>query len=398
MTDSDSGNRGTARLTRSSIWVFAAICGFTVASTYYFQPLFPVVGSDLHQSAATVSWVSTVLQVGYSVGLFLIVPLGDYFDRRRLVPALMAASAVGLIGIATATSLASVLVWCVVVGLSSVVAQVVVGLVATIANPEQRGKAIGNVMTGLLLGVLLARTVSGFVAQYLSWRYMFGVAAAAVGILALFAARSIPFVERSYRGSYLALLRSLGETFVAEATVRRAALTGALNFACFSIFWNTSSLHLSASPFRFGSAVIGLFGLIGVAGALAARLAGRMADSGRQWLTSAIMNALILVAFVLLAIDGFNLIAVILAVVVLDFGVQGSHITNQSMIYGIRADARSRITSIYMTSYFVGGALGSFYSTLAFRSGGYQLVALGGVLAAGASTAFRLFSPRTQAG
>ena len=392
--DAESSMRPAAGITRKSILVFAAICGLTVASTYYFQPLFPVVGKDLHQSAATISWVSTVLQLGYSLGLFLIVPLGDYFDRRKLVPGLMVVSALGLVGIATSSSVIPLLIWCALVGVTSVVAQIVVGLVATIAEPRQRGAAIGNVMTGLLLGILLARTISGLVAQYLSWRFVFAGAALMVGLLAIGARRSIPAVERSYQGSYPALLRSLGATFASEVVVRRAAIIGALNFACFSIFWNTSSLHLSSHPFKLGSAAIGLFGLVGVAGALAARLAGRMADRGRQWVTSVVMNFLIVLAYVALLIFPFNMVAIVVAVIVLDFGVQGSHISNQATIFAIRPDARSRITSIYMTSYFIGGALGSFLSTLAFRDGGYRLVAAAGVVLALAATTFRLLTLR----
>ncbi|MDA8398398.1 MAG: MFS transporter [Actinomycetota bacterium] len=375
---------------RSQAIVFAATAGFTVASTYYFQPLFPVVGASLHIPASSASWISTVLQLGYALGLFLLVPLGDYFDRRRLVPLLMLLSAVGLVGISVSGSLGELLAWCAVVGVTSAVAQVVVGMVATIASPPQRGAAIGNVMTGLLLGILLARTVAGLVAQYANWRLVFVGSAVAVASLAWFSATSIPAIPKGHHGTYRQLLASLWHTFLEEPVVRRAALLGALNFACFSIFWNTSSLHLSAPPLGLGAASIGLFGLVGVAGALAARLAGRMADKGRQWLTSLLMNVLIAASFLMLFVMPDNIWMVIAAVLVLDFGVQGSHISNQSMIFSIRPEARSRITGIYMTAYFLGGSVGSFFSTLAYRDAGYRAVLVGAlafaVVAIGART------------
>ena len=365
---------------RGQALVFAATAGFTVASTYYFQPLFPVVGASLHVPASSASWISTVLQLGYALGLFLVVPLGDYFDRRRLVPLLMVLSAVGLVGISVSGSLGELLAWCAVVGVTSAVAQVVVGMVATIATPSQRGAAIGNVMTGLLLGILLARTVSGLVAQYANWRLVFLGSALAVALLAWFSASAIPQIPKGHKGTYRQLLASLGRTFMEEQVVRRAALIGALNFACFSIFWNTSSLHLSAPPLGLDAASIGLFGLVGVAGALAARLAGGLADRGRQWVTSLVMNTLITLSFVILLAWPDNLWTVIAAVVVLDFGVQGSHISNQSMIFSIRPESRSRITGIYMTAYFLGGSIGSFFSTLAYRDAGYRAVLVGAIV------------------
>ena len=380
---------------RGQALVFAATAGFTVASTYYFQPLFPVVGASLHIPASSASWISTVLQLGYALGLFLVVPLGDYFDRRRLVPLLMVLSAVGLVGISVSGSLGELLAWCAVVGITSAVAQVVVGMVATIATPSQRGAAIGNVMTGLLLGILLARTVSGLVAQYANWRLVFLGSAVAVALLAWFSASAIPQIPKGHAGTYRQLLASLGRTFMEEQVVRRAALIGALNFACFSIFWNTSSLHLSAPPLGLDAASIGLFGLVGVAGALAARLAGGLADRGRQWVTSLVMNSLIALSFVILLAWPDNLWTVIAAVVVLDFGVQGSHISNQSMIFSIRPEARSRITGIYMTAYFLGGSVGSFFSTLAYRDAGYRSVLVGAIVFAVLAVGARMVRMRS---
>ena len=380
---------------RGQALVFAATAGFTVASTYYFQPLFPVVGASLHIPASSASWISTVLQLGYALSLFLVVPLGDYFDRRRLVPLLMVLSAVSLVGISVSGSLGELLAWCAVVGVTSAVAQVVVGMVATIATPSQRGAAIGNVMTGLLLGILLARTVSGLVAQYSNWRLVFVGSAVAVALLAWFSASAIPQIPKGHKGTYRQLLASLGRTFMEEQVVRRAALIGALNFACFSIFWNTSSLHLSAPPLGLDAASIGLFGLVGVAGALAARLAGGLADRGRQWVTSLVMNGLIALSFVILLAWPDNLWTVIAAVVVLDFGVQGSHISNQSMIFSIRPESRSRITGIYMTAYFLGGSIGSFFSTLAYRDAGYRAVLVGAIVFAVLAVGVRMVRMRS---
>ncbi|CAG4933146.1 MFS transporter [Acidithrix sp. C25] len=365
-------------LTNRALYIFSVTCGASVASTYYLQPIFPSVGRSLHILPATVSLVSTVLQLAYALGLLLVVPLGDLFDRRKLIPFLLGLSSLSLLGVALSPNFGLFLFFCALVGVTSVVAQITVGFVATIAEPARRGAQVGTVMSGLLMGILLARTISGTIDQFFGWRAIFVMGAIAVGALALVIAPNIATLPRSHQGGYGSLLGSLLVTFKSEPVVRQASLLGLLQFMAFSIFWNTSSLQLSSAKLHLSPFDIGLFGLIGAAGATAARISGKLADQGRQFAVSLFCAALIVVAFGLLYLFEYNLVVIVIAVLLLDFGVQGAHIANQSVIYAIGQQARSRITSIYMTSYFFGGAIGSFLSTLFFRQYGYRSVAIYG--------------------
>ncbi|HEX7133141.1 MAG TPA: MFS transporter [Iamia sp.] len=356
---------------RWGTWGLAAATGLAVANLYYAQPLLHTIGDDLGTSEGRTGLVVTAAQVGYATGLALVVPLGDLVARRRLIPTVLGGMAVALVGAAVAPSLPVLALALVVVGLGAVAAQLLVALTAGLAGDGVRGRAVGTVMTGLLLGILLARTVAGSIAGLLGWRAVFVVAAMVAVALAVALARLLPPDGERDRIGYGAVLASTAVLLRDLPELRRSALLGALGFASFSVFWTTVSFHLAAAPFDWGDGAIGLLGLVGAAGALCATLAGRLADRGHA-APSRIGAALAVVAsFGLLWAGQSSVAAIVAGVVVLDVGVQGIQVLNQTIIYELAPEARSRITSAYMTVYFVGGALGSAVGAAAYDAGGW---------------------------
>ena len=341
------------------VLVLAAACGIAVANLYYAQPLLHELAAAFDASAAATGLVVTLTQAGYAAGLVLLVPLGDLVERRGLVVAVLGLAALALAGSALAGSLAVFELIALGVGCTTVAAQILVPMAADLAAPERRGRVVGVVMSGLLIGILLSRTLSGLVAAALGWRTVYWVAAALMVGLATTLRLVLPRDLPARRLRYPALLRSTGSLLRSEPVLRRRALLGALGFAAFSVLWTTLAFLLSGTPYHYGLAVIGLFGLVGAAGALCANLAGHLADRGWARPATLAFSLFAGAAFLLMLPGRTLLLPLIAGIVLLDVGVQGIHITNQTLIYRLRGDARSRLTSAYMTSYFVGGAAGS---------------------------------------
>ena len=367
----------TPHIARRTVLIFAVSCGLVVANLYYAQPMLNVIGREFKSDAGAVGLVVTLTQVGYAVGLLFVVPLGDLLNRRRLVCTVLLATTAALIAAALAPSLAVLAAVSLIIGLTSVVAQVLVPYAASLSWPEERGRVVGAVMSGLLIGILLARTFSGLVGQVSSWRVVYWLGAGLMLVLILVLRRELPRADPHPEApAYGPLLRSVGKIVREEPLLRRRSVYGALVFAAFSVFWTTAAFLLSRPPYSFGQAVIGLFGLAGVAGALCASAAGRLADRGFSRLSTGAFLLAALLSFALLALGGHLLIALILGVIVLDLGVQGTHITNQSEIYRLRPEARSRLTTAYMVTYFIGGSLGSATSAVVYARAGWGSVCL----------------------
>ncbi|WP_405562740.1 MFS transporter [Streptomyces sp. NBC_01180] len=367
---------------RGTLLLMSVAVGLCVASNYYAQPLLDTIARDLHLSSTGASLVVTVSQIGYALGLVLLLPLGDLLERRRLVCGLTLATACSLVLTAIAPNAVLLLAGTALTGLLSVTAQVLVPFAADLAAPEQRGCAVGTVMSGLVLGMLLARTASGALAEVGGWRTVYWAAALAMLVLTAALHRALP----QYRGSagldYPQLLRSTARLLADEPVLRTRALIGLLAFACFSALWTSLAFLLSGPGYGWSDAEIGLLGLAGAAGAIAAQLAGRLADRGRTTLTTVTSALLLLGSWGLLALGAHSLAALIAGIVLLDLAHQGVHITNQSLIYALRPDSRGRITSAYMTCYFVGGALGSALVGAAHSHAGWNGVCvLGAVMA-----------------
>lgn len=361
--------------------LLAVACGVSVANLYYAQPLLSTVAAGLGTGPGTAGLVVTLSQVGYAVGLALLVPAGDMLDRRRLVPAVLGLTALALVGSAAAPSIGVLIALAALVGVGSVAAQILVPLAASLASDHDRGRVVGTVMSGLLVGILLARTASGIVAGASSWRVVYVVAAVIVVGLAAVLAVALPREAPRPRLAYPALLRSIVTLWRAEPLLRRRAALGGLGFAAFSVFWTTMAFLLAGPPYHYSDTVIGLFGLVGAAGALCANAAGRLADRGRAPAATLGFSAAIAVSFLPIWFGRHSLVALIVGIVVLDIGVQGLHVTNQSLIYRLSAEARSRINAAYMVCYFVGGAVGSAVAAALYGAAGWAAVsAVGGAV------------------
>jgi predicted MFS family arabinose efflux permease len=367
--------------------VMAAATGLAVGANYYAQPLLPTIAQAFGISPARAGFIVTTAQMGYGLGLLLIIPLGDLYERRGLVVGMSLLTAAGLLTTAMARSITLVLVGTGLTGLFSVVAQLLVPFAATLAAPSRRGKAVGTVMSGLFLGILLARTLAGALANLGSWRIVYWVGAAAMLVAAVVLRRALPRHHEPLGLSYPELMRSILTLFREEPVLRLRALLGAAVFGAFSILWTSVSFLLAAPPYGYSAGTIGLFGLAGVAGALAASGAGRLGDRGHGGLVTGWGLALLLLSWGLLACSRGSLAALVAGILLLDLAAQAVHISNQHAIYLIRPDARNRLTAGYMTCYFIGGAACSLLSAWAYGYRGWAGVSLAGaaVSAAGLS-------------
>ncbi len=372
-----SASRPEGTLSRSLVALIAVATGAIVANLYYAQPLLHRIALVFHSGPGATSWVITATQVGYAAGLLLVVPLGDLHPRRTLVVRLFVIAAAALVASALAPSLWFFALASLAVGAASVAGQVMIPFAADLAPEERRGRVVARIMTGLLLGILLARTVSGFVAQATGgWRGIYWLSAGLMLCFALVLWRALPAERPRPHRTYGTLVRTSLRLLVTEPVLRRRAWHGAVAFGAFSVLWTTIAFLLSASPYRYSSAVIGLFGLVGAGGIVAANVAGKLADSARVTLTTVVAGVLLTASFALLWAGRTSLAALIVGIVVLDMGTQGMQITNQAVIYALRPDARSRITSAYMVCYFIGGAIGSVSAGTLYASHGWAGVCL----------------------
>ncbi|CAN0625873.1 Major facilitator superfamily MFS_1 [Burkholderia multivorans] len=351
-------------LSRRLVLLLAAGAGLGVAPLYYSQPMLGVLGPDIGVSARAVGFVPTLTQLGYALGILLLAPLGDRFDRRRVILVKAAALVGALLLAAVAPSIGPLLAASLAIGMAATMAQDIVPAAATLAPDAHRGKAVGTVMTGLLMGILLSRVVSGFVAENVGWRAMFVIAAASVAAIGIAAARGLPRFQSTTRLPYRSLIGSLGTLWRQHPALRRAALAQGLLSVGFSAFWSTLAVMLHAAPFHLGSAAAGAFGLAGAAGALAAPIAGRLADRrGPEWVARLGIGVAAL-SFAAMALGLFmsphaQLGLVAVSTVGFDLGVQATLIAHQTIVYGIDPASRSRLNAVLFVGMFIGMAAGA---------------------------------------
>ncbi|EOX8981029.1 MFS transporter [Enterobacter hormaechei] len=373
----------TQGLSPALILLMSVATGLAVASNYYAQPLLDTIARAFDLSASSAGFIVTAAQLGYAAGLLFLVPLGDMFERRMLIVSMTLLAAGGMLITASSQSLTMMIIGTALTGLFSVVAQILVPLAATLAFPEKRGKVVGTIMSGLLLGILLARTVAGLLASLGGWRTVYWVASVLMVIMALALWRGLPKVKQENHLNYPQLLASVFSLFTRDNLLRTRAILGCLTFANFSILWTSMAFLLAAPPFNYSEGVIGLFGLAGAAGALGARPAGGLADKGKSHMTTSAGLVLLLLSWAAIWYGHVSVLALIVGILVLDLTVQGVHITNQTVIYRVKPDARNRLTAGYMTSYFIGGAAGSLISASAWQHAGWTGVcAIGAIVAA----------------
>ena len=341
---------GGRTLSRGVVLLVAVACGATVANLYYAQPLLSTIADAFGISEAASGLLVTVSQVAYAAGLVLIVPLGDLLDRRKLVVSLLLVSGLGMAVAAIAPAIAVLALALGLAATTSVVVQILIPFASTLAPEAERGRVVGTVMSGVLIGVLLARTVSGFLADAFSWRAPFAVAAVLMAVLALALVRTLPRVAPSSSLPYPRLLASIGTLVAREPVLRHRMIYGACGFAGFTVVWTAIAFLLAGEPYDYGERAIGLFGLAGLVGAVGAQGMGRAHDRGRGNLATAGVLLCILLSWGLLLAGGTSVIALILGLAVLDFGVQGQMVLSQGAIYALGAENASRVTTAYITS------------------------------------------------
>ncbi|MFV9427584.1 MFS transporter [Rhodococcus aetherivorans] len=367
-------------LTTPVLLLMAVATGLCVGGNYFNQPLLDSIAEALDTSRSAAASTVTVAQVAYALGLLFLVPLGDMFPQRRLAVMLMLAAAAGQGLSGFAPNIGVLVVGTAIAGLFSVAAQVLVPFAATLATPESRGRAVGTVMSGLLVGILVARSVAGILAELGdSWTTVYRVSTVAMVIVALALWRMLPATPPVVRQGYGSTLRSLGTLIVTHPRLRTRTLLGGLGFASVGALFSTMAFLLSDPPFGLDDLQIGLVGLAGVAGAFAATAAGRLVDRGYGPPTTAVGVVTLVASWAALAAGGSSLVWFVVGMLVVDLALNLVHITNQNIVYALDPDARSRVNSVYMTGYFVGAASGSALGTMAWSAGGWTAVCVLGV-------------------
>jgi predicted MFS family arabinose efflux permease len=363
--------------------LFACACGAATASIYYTQPLLVAIAQAFHRTPASLGFLVTATQLGYALALLTLVPLGDVLDRRKLIVCLMALNAVVLGLIAVSTNYWVFLGANVCLGVTTASAQLLIPFAASLATEEKRGQVVGTVMSGLLTGVLLARTVSGGIAQASGWRAVFVVAALAMFLLTIVLFRALPDDRREGRVNYGALMVSLATLARGNPALLVRSLYGAMVFLCFNLVWTGLTFLLTRHPYNYSEGQIGLFGIVGSAGMVSATFAGRLFDRGHGEAATGAFACAVLASFGLVAMGGHSLTALLAGIVLLDIGVYGVHISNQSVIFSLAGNARSRVNTIYLTSFFIGAAAGSSIASVVFERAGWSGVCVAGALCAG---------------
>ncbi|MBA4776113.1 MFS transporter [Agrobacterium salinitolerans] len=372
----DGDDVETTSISPALTFLLATACGLIAANLYYGQPLAGIIGAELGLSAGATGLIVTLTQIGYGIGLLFVVPLGDLIENRKLVVSSVSMAVLSLAAAAFAPHAAPFLIAAFLVGVSSVAVQVIVPYAAHMAPHAIRGRVVGNVMSGLMAGIMLARPVSSLLSEVVSWRGVFLTSAAVMALLAVVLFRLLPARVPDARLSYGALMASMGRLALHTPILRRRAIYHAFLFAAFSLFWTTTPLYLSGPHFNLSQGEIALFALAGAAGTVAAPIAGRMADRG--WTRAATFFALAAVALSFavthLAPEGSHLALAILVVaaIVLDFGVTTNLVLGQRAIFTLGAEFRSRLNGIYMATFFMGGAIGSAVGGWAYAVGEWQ--------------------------
>jgi predicted MFS family arabinose efflux permease len=359
--------------------VMAAACGVCVANVYYNQPLLALFESAFAGQSAVIEWVPTMTQLGFALGLLCLVPLGDRVDRRRLIVTQFAALTLSLVLLALAPNAAVVVLASALIGVTGSVAQQIVPFAAELAEPERRGSVVGTVMSGLLCGLLFGRAIGGYIGEHFGWRATFWCGAGLSMAMGCLLALKLPHRAPKTTESYATLMRSLGTLFMEEPALRRATAIQSMLFGSFIALWTILALQLEAR-FHLGAEVAGAFGIVGAVGVLAAPVAGRVADRRGPHAVIGLGALVMLLSWAVFA-GWTSAVGLIVGVILLDFGEQIALVCNQYVIYALRPEARSRVNTIFMGGMFAGGAIGSWFAGLAWRTGGWEPVAaLGAVM------------------
>ena len=355
-----------------------AVCtGLIVANLYYCQPLIVLIAKEFGIQEADAGSITYLTQAGYAIGLFFMVPLGDKIERKKQILITTFASVIALIIAATAQSYLILEIASLLIGITSIVPQLILPLAASLSEPTQRGKVVGTIMSGLLVGILLSRTLSGLVGELWGWRAMFWIAAGLCLLILIVIQKQFPFNKPTFEGSYGKLIHSLFTLIKTQPLLREATLINIFCFAQFGAFWTTMVLLLSDAPFHFNSATIGLFGIVGASGALAAPLVGRLGDKGGSRIAVGYGCALMALSFLVFYFSDQSVIGIVIGIILIDIGIQGVHISNQTRVYSLLPEARNRMNTVFMSFSFLGTAAGSAFGLFLWELGGWHAVTLG---------------------
>ena len=358
------------------VFLFACACGIVVANLYYAQPLIALISPEIGLSESAASLIVTLTQLGYCIGLVLLVPLGDLIENRKLVICTICAAILALFIAMLAPTAGWFLFSAFMIGIGSVAVQMLLPIAAHITPEHRRGRTIGNIMSGLMLGIMLARPFSSLVADFFGWRTVFGVSATLLIVLAVILWFLLPIRKPQSNHHYFSLIASLWTLLRETPILQRRAIYQAALFASFTLFWTMTPILLAGPLFQFSQQDIALFTLAGAIGVIAAPIAGRMADSGHTKIGTGFSIASVAVAFLLAQIGGHgSLVALVMAGILLDLGVQSNTVMGQRTIYLLGADVRSRLNGLYIAIFFAGGAIGSAIASIAYVYGGWSLVA-----------------------
>jgi predicted MFS family arabinose efflux permease len=381
---------------RRTVAVMFTASAVSVANMYYCQPLLSQIGHSLGAPDRAIGYLPMWTQAGTALGMLSFVPLGDMFPRRQLIVTMSAACAITVAAMALAPNLALVSAASFAVGLTSIVPHLVLPFAAKLAPAERRGHVVGTVLSGVLLGILLARVVSGFVGDLLGWRAMYWMAAAAMFTLAVALRYALPYDRPAGEMRYGELVRSIVHLAMTEPVLREAALIGGMLFGAFSSFWATLTFFLATPPYHFGPRVAGAFGIVGAAGVLFAPFAGRLSDRKGPAFTVTLAILIAIASYGVFYAQGYRIWGLVAGVILLDLGVQAGHVANQTRIYALLPEARSRLNTVYMVSYFLGGALGSALGAYGWSRWGWAGVCAAGSVQLVAALGARYWMRRTE--
>ncbi|MDZ8239197.1 MAG: MFS transporter [Nostoc sp. ChiQUE01a] len=360
-------------LTKVQVLIMAIAAGVCVANIYYNQPILKDIASSFRVSESEAGSISVLSQVGYGFGLFFLIPLGDKINKKKLILTLLGCLFCLLIAMTFSQNIVQAWILSMAIGITTVSAQVILPLAASI-DRVTTGQTVGNIFTGVLIGVLGARVFSGYIAEWLSWRYVYGFSAVMILIVTVLLKIYLPNIKNDFNGYYLELLKSTLHQLKRFSLLREASLIGGLLFGVFCSFWTTLTFHLSGAPFYFQSDTIGIYGFVAIAAALTAPVFGKLADKGNSQRSLTFAVSLVIASLVIAKIASNSALAIAVAVLLIDVGVQAMQVTNIARIYTLDSQSNSRINTVYMTTYFIGGAVGTTLGLLCWNLGGWNLV------------------------
>lgn len=379
-------------LSTAMIWIMSAASGLTVANIYYIQPILAQIAKYYQISQGYAGLLATVTQIGFALGMLLVLPLADMMERRRLILCMLTGAAAFLLLLFFSPCIETAILASLGIGFCSVVPQLLIPFAAQLALPHKRGEVIGSIMSGLLIGILLSRVVSGIISTYMGWQRIYGIAALSMVLLGLALRFLLPENQRESTMTYGDSLRSLAAMICRFPVLRTAVVVGAMAFLAFSAFWTAITFLLQGPPYYLGADGVGLFGLAGIAGALFAPLAGKISDYKGTRFTISLSIGIVIASYVIFSIWEYSLWGLAAGVVLLDLGVQSCNVSNQARIQQLSETARNRITSVYMVSFFLGGSAGSYLAGISFQHFGWTGVCVVGFFSQCIAVCVHLYS------